>query len=90
MNYNDYLRKLGEIPGSRLNKIIHAVNCNVPKSEIGLDGEVETMFYDNLMREADEHEREFGERPVFASSEIESDDPSMDIYNGPVKESDGK
>jgi len=80
----EYNRKLGEIRSSRLNIIIDAVNRKTPESEVGLNGEVEKMFYANLVKEANEHVKKYGDWPVFEMCEIESDDPCLDIYRDPV------
>ena len=80
MNYDDYLIELGKIRQSRLNDIKGAVNRKIPKEEAGLKGEIEEMYYDDLVKEADELEKEHGFRPVFEMGEIEYDDPILDIY----------
>ena len=59
----------------RLNDIMYAVGCKVPKDEAGLKNEVESMFYDRLVKEAEAHEKKYGRWPVFEPLEIESDDP---------------
>lgn len=81
MANNKYYQELAKIKSSRLNQIIHAVNCKVPENEIGLKGETEKQFYDNLIKQANEHVKKHGFWPVFEMCEIESDDPVLDIYN---------
>lgn len=81
MANNKYFQELAKIRSSRLNQIIYAVNCKVPENEIGLKGETEKQFYDNLIKQANEHVKKHGFWPVFAMNEIESDDPALDIYN---------
>lgn len=85
MDYNKYLRELGKIPGSRLNVIVRAVNSKLPKDQIELNSEVEDMFFDRLMKEANAHVKKYGDWPVFDMFEIESDDPILDIYKDPVE-----
>lgn len=84
MNEKEYLRELGNIKASRLNEIISAVNAKMPKAKAGLKTDVEKMFYERLMKEAKEHEKKYGFWPTFDMTEIESDDPRLDIYNNPV------
>lgn len=84
MTEKEYYKELGKIRGSRLNKIIYAVNCKVDKSEIELETEVESMFYDSLVSQADEHMKKYGFYPTFDMFEIESDDPVLDIYRDEV------
>lgn len=75
---------MANIPGSRWNVIIAAVNANIPKEKAGLKGEEEEKIYDEIKAEADALEKSGGVRPVFEPVEIESDDPALDIYNEPV------
>lgn len=84
MDENVYYRKLGEKRTSRLNQIIYAVNCKVPKANIRLDDEVEEMYFDRLMMQAKAHEEKYHEWPSFEMGEIESDDPCLDIYNDSI------
>lgn len=84
MTRKEFITELGKIPARRLNQIMYAFDCNVPKEEIGLKGEVEEMFYEDMAREAAEYERKYGVRPVSEMMEIEYDDPVLDIYNTPV------
>lgn len=83
MTEKDYLVKLGEVPGSRKNEIISAVNRKVPKKEAGLKTEVEKTFFERLWKEATAHEKKYGKWPVFEMCEIETNDPRLDIYNSP-------
>lgn len=80
----EYMKAFHEMRGSRKNEIIRAVNIKASKEEIELKGEAEEKFYDELVAEAKEHEKKWGEWPVFEMCEIESDDPCLDIYNEPV------
>ena len=80
----EYYRILGETRTSRLNDIIYAVSCRVPKEEAGLANTFESVFYDELTAEAQEHEKKYGCWPVFEIGEIEWDDPRLDIYREPV------
>lgn len=80
MTNQEYMSKLSDVRTSRLNQIIHAVNCKVPKSEVGLKSDVENRFYDSLIEQANEHVKKYGDWPVFEVGEIESDDPVLDIY----------
>lgn len=81
MDEKKYISGLCKIRTSRLNQIICAVNYKVPEEEIGLDGEVEKQFYDNLIEQAKEHVKKYGRWPVFEMGEIEYNDPILDIYN---------
>ena len=82
MTDSKYYAELGKIRASRLNEIIHAVNCKVPKNKIGLKGEVEKRFYNGLINQANSHVKKHGFWPTFDMYEIESDDPRLDIYGG--------
>ena len=80
MDEKEYYSELGKIRGSRLNKIISAVNAKVPEEKIGLVSEVGKWFYDSLITQANEHVGKYGFWPVFDLCEIETDDPILDIY----------
>lgn len=84
MTEAEYFKELHKVSGSRKNEIIYAVNLKASKDEIELKGEVEEKFYEGLVAQAKEHEKKWGEWPVFEMCEIESDDPKLDIYNEPV------
>ena len=84
MTEKEYYSGLYEMSGSRANEIIDAVNRKVPKDKAGLNTEVEEMFYDNMVAEADAYEKRGGVRPVFDMVEIETDDPVLDIYSTPA------
>lgn len=84
MNEKEYMKALGALPGSRKNDIIRAVNHNIPKDKAGLTSDVEKMFFDRLVAEADAYEKRGGVRPVFDMVEIEDEDPRLDIYSNPV------
>ena len=84
MTEKEYEKARRALPGSRWNAVISAVNSKIPKEEAGLKGEVEEKLYDNIKAEADALEKRGGVRPVFDMVEIESDDPSLDIYRDPV------
>lgn len=80
----DIKKAMSEVPGSRWNAIISAVNSNIPKEKAELNGEAEEKLYDEVKAEADVLEKRGGVRPVFEAVEYESDDPKLDIYNEPV------
>lgn len=80
MTYDEYLTKLGTMRGGRKNEIIIAVNNRIPKAQFALNDKVEEQFFDNLLREASEHEQKLGFWPTFDLYEIEEDDPVLDIY----------
>jgi hypothetical protein len=82
---NEKKNAIREIPGSRWNAVISAVNENVPKDKAGLMNEAEEALYDEIKAEADALEKRGGVRPVFDMVEIESDDPALDIYNTPAE-----
>lgn len=81
MTEKEYMLALSEIPTSRLNQIIYAVNSRLSKEEAGLQGEVEERFFEELVAEADAYEERGGVRPFFTPGEIETEDPCLDIYN---------
>ena len=81
---DNYLNELGKIPASRLNDIMYAVSCGVPKDEIGLKTETEKTFYESLVDQAEAHKKKYGEYPVFEMAEIEYDDPRLDIYSDSI------
>lgn len=85
MTENEKKNAVRELPGSRWNAIIAAVNENIPKEKAGLLNEVEEALYDSIKAEADSLEKRGGVRPVFDKVEIESDDPVLDIYNSSVE-----
>lgn len=80
MSDKEYFKALGKIRATRLNEITRAVNNKVPKAKAGIKGEIESRYYDDLWKEAMEIQEKFGEWPVFEMEEIESDDPTLDIY----------
>ena len=49
-------------------------------------GEVEERYYAGLIRQAEDHVKEYGNWPVFEMGEIDYDDPVLDIYSTPVEE----
>jgi len=84
MAENEKKNAVRELPGSRWNAIISAVNKGIPKDKAGLKNEVEEDLYDEISAEADALEKRGGVRPVFDMVEIESDDPALDIYSTPA------
>lgn len=90
MTEKEYFEAFGKMWTSRQNDIIYAVNCKVPKAEAGLRDEVESIFYDRLMKEAEAHEEKYGSWPVFEMGEIEYDDPRLDIYSDEDSEEDSE
>ena len=81
MTEKDYFRIMwDEKPASRRNQIIMAVNMKVSKQNADLKDEAEEMYYDRLMKQAEEHLKEFGRWPEFEMCEIDWDDPVLDIY----------
>lgn len=84
MDQKEYYQELLKIRASRINQITNAVNCKVPKEEIGLKSEVEEMYYDSLITQVNEHLKKYGSYPIFEMEEIESDDPCLDIYKEEV------
>ena len=80
MTYDDYLKELGMMRGSRKNEINRAVNNRIPKTQFVLKNKVEEQFFYNLSKEALEHEQKLGFWPTFELYEIEEDDPALDIY----------
>jgi len=69
-----------DIPTSRLNRIIDAVNRRYPKEAIGVRPGPEDVWYDAIWKNAEDHLAEYGVWPVFDMGEIEYDDPVLDIY----------
>lgn len=80
MSEKEYLQKLGEKSGRRKNAIIAAVQSRTPKEMAGLQDEVESWFFDSLVKQAEDHVKKYGFYPTFELCEIESDDPVLDIY----------
>ena len=85
MNEKEFYQRFAEARASRLNQITDAVNRKKSKEEAGLRDEFEEMFFDDLMSEANAHEKKYGFWPVFEMMEIETDDPVLDIYNSPAE-----
>lgn len=81
MSDKEYYKALSKVRTSRLNEITRAVNAKTPKAKAGLEGEVESRFYDNLWKQAMDVQKKFGDWPVFEMGEIETDDPVLDIYS---------
>ena len=81
----EFLRELRKIRASRLNQIIYAVNCKIPKDEAGLKTSVEKRFYDSLISEAKDYEKKYGFWPTFDMEEIESDDRIQTELKTPQK-----
>ena len=71
---------LGDLPTSRINRIIDAVNRRYPKEAIGVRPGVEEDWYNAILKNAEDHLAKYGEWPVFEMGEIEYDDPVLDIY----------
>lgn len=81
INDQNYLNRLGNLKGSRKSEIAYMVSCKVPKSEANLKSDIENEYFDSLMETAKEHEAKYGFWPTFENSEIESEDPILNIYN---------
>ena len=71
---------LPDSPTSRINQILYAVSCKVPKTEFGELTEQEAACYDGFWAEAEGHQERYGFWPTFEMGEIEYDDPVLDIY----------
>ena len=84
MDDKKFYAEFSKIRASRLNQITYAVNCKVPKNEIGLKNEVEEEYYNRLIAQAEAHVKKFGDWPTFEMAEIETDDPVLDIYKDNV------
>lgn len=69
-----------DIPTSRINRIIDAVNRRYPKEAVGIQPGIEERYYDSFWSDAEALADKYGEWPVFAMCEIEYDDPVLDIY----------
>ena len=82
MDDKKYFKLLADMPGSRMNDIIHAVNCKVPKASAGLKSDIDKMFYDRLWAQAMAHLKKYGDWPVFDMCEVDTNDPRIDIYGG--------
>ncbi len=67
----------------RRNQLSMMVSAQVPKSEAGLQNELEIAFYDDLLSEALKVQAKYGIWPVFEMEELEWDD-IPDIYNEPI------
>lgn len=79
--YKEYLRELDYIPTRRKNEIISLVNYKTPKDKIIFEAHIEELFYDSLIREAEEMQEKHGIWPIFELYEIDYDDPILDIYS---------
>lgn len=71
--------------GSEWNVLIRLVNKKVPPSEVGRLGDEKEKLYKKMWEEAKEHEKRYGEWPVYELAEIDWDDPVLDIYSEPVE-----
>lgn len=69
---------------SRENDLLMMINDKIPQAEVEFNNEEEKSFYASVWAEAVEHEKQWKRWPVFEMTEIESDDPRLDIYNEPV------
>ena len=72
--------ELPDIPTSRINRMIDAVNRRYPKEAYKDITPEEEAWYDSVWKSAEEHAARYGEWPVFEMGEIEYDDPILDIY----------
>lgn len=79
-NENKYLN------ASRVNVIIRAVNAKIPKDKAGLKNALEEKYYDDIWRDAQNHQKRYGKWPAFDLMELEYDDPDMDIYSTSAEE----
>lgn len=73
---------LPDIPTSRVNQIIDAVNRKYPREALGALTTGENAWFDAILSDAEKHLETYGEWPVFEMGEIEYDDPCLDIYGG--------
>ena len=71
MDEKEYYHRLGEKTGRELNAIIMAVQTRTAKENAGLKDEVEEMFFDSLVKEAEDHVKKYGDYPVFELFEID-------------------
>ena len=71
---------LPDLPTSRINRIIDAVNRRYPKEALGKLTDDESVWFDAILKDALKHQEKYGEWPVFEMGEIEYDDPVLDIY----------
>lgn len=55
-----YYKGLGEKTGRELNAIISLVQRRIPKAEANLRDEIEEQFFDNLVKQAEEHVKNMG------------------------------
>ena len=71
MDEKEYYKKLGDKSGRELNAIIYAVQNKIPKEKANLKDETEERFFDNLVKQAEEHVKKYGKFPVFELCEID-------------------
>ena len=69
-----------DIPTSKINRIIDAVNRRYPKEALGTLTADEDVWFDAILGNALEHQERYGCWPTFDMGEIEYDDPLLDIY----------
>ena len=71
MDEKEYFRQLCDVSPRKKNRIITAVSCRTPESEILLETEVERIFYLQLWQEAEAHLEKYGSWPVFDLVELD-------------------
>ena len=64
----DIKKAIADVPGSRWNHIINAVNSDIPKEQAALKNDAEKQIYDDIKKEADALEKRGGVRPVFSGN----------------------
>lgn len=75
---------------SQMNMVKRLINKGVPREEAGKLTKEEAEYYDDVWAEAVEVEKKYGFWPVLEMTEIEWEDPVLDIYNSPPEEMRGK
>ena len=71
LRLEEFYRGLGEKTGRELNAIISLVQRKVPKAEVVFKDSVEEEFFDNLVKQAEDHVNKYGSWPVFDLCEID-------------------
>lgn len=81
MTEKEYWKAFGEMGPRRRNEVVRAVNAGMTKEQAGYKPDtVEALYYDSMIRQKEETEKEYGYTPTFELEELDWDDPVMDIY----------
>lgn len=79
MNDKEFMNGLRNMSSKRKMAVLWAVNYQQSLKEAGITDPYEVEYYKSAWKEADELEKKFGHRPVFAMPELDPED-IPDIY----------